>query len=153
MVVYLEQEELVVGKRYHCETYDGRNTLMEYTDDGVFDGFYPLEGCIRYVFCEFTDRGNYKRDINHAIRDFQESAQAIADDCFGEIVAPYLKTSGIRWTGQWCNETGFQTIDGLPVKWSDLSASIMDVYNIVYTSEKWNCPEYANYLRDLWPIE
>lgn len=52
MVVYLETDELIVGVKYHCETYDGDKCIKEYTGNGRFGPGMTLGGNVRYVFKE-----------------------------------------------------------------------------------------------------
>lgn len=52
MVAYLEQEELVVGVKYYCETYDGESRILEYVGDGMFGPDISVVWDVRYVFRE-----------------------------------------------------------------------------------------------------
>lgn len=52
MAAYLETEELFVGVKYNCETYDGVSCILEYTGEGMFNENMSIEGVVRYVFGE-----------------------------------------------------------------------------------------------------
>lgn len=61
MASYLEKDELVIGKIYNCETYDGLDVILKYIGDNVFRDkdsiYYYLEGDVRYVYNE--QQGDY----------------------------------------------------------------------------------------------
>lgn len=50
---YLEIDQLVIGKKYHCKLYNGQHALLVCVRGGVFEdkdgGLYSVFGDVRYV--------------------------------------------------------------------------------------------------------
>lgn len=51
-IKYLEEEELIVGKTYLCETNDGLELSLTYVGAGEFAGYLHLGSEIRYAIKE-----------------------------------------------------------------------------------------------------
>ena len=53
-MTYLEEGELIVGKTYLCETYDGLELALKYNGAGEFQDYLHLDGDIRYAIKELV---------------------------------------------------------------------------------------------------
>ncbi len=49
---YIEEEDLIVGRTYSCEMYDGIERDLRYIGDGEFA--ISLEGYVRYAIKDLT---------------------------------------------------------------------------------------------------
>lgn len=59
---YLEEDQLIEGELYHCETYDGEKLILKYIGYDVFEKLHPIltesrilsiDGDVRYVIKKF----------------------------------------------------------------------------------------------------
>lgn len=117
--------------------------LYKYSDFyGCRDArMYNRDGKIHYVGGVM----DYQKQVDDAIFGFLSRVEAIADDCYREIIAPYFEANNLQWDGQDVYRENGRIVRDKP-------DDVARVFDLVYTLEEWDTEGNTyNRISDFWP--